>query len=100
MLTVSNSVELNNVIQKNNVIILLFSAPWCQPCEHGKPLFIEKSEEYTNITFVIVNIEHLESDQLEQYNIQTIPTLKKYKNGILIKTLHGINPMNLETICN
>lgn len=94
----SKIIELTNqnfeeeVLQSNNPVLVDFWAPWCQPCLMMAPILGELAEELDGkIKIGKVNTEITENQQLAiQYQIQSIPNMKLFKNGKAIKEFIGL----------
>ena len=63
-----------------NKILVDFNAKWCGPCRMMKPI-LEEIEKEKNITIAEVDIDENE-DLALQYNINSIPCLILFENGI------------------
>ena len=78
----------HDTIEKNDIVIVDFWAPWCGPCRSFAPIFEQTSTEHPAITFVKVNTE----DQQElagQFDIRSIPTLMLFREQILLYAQPG-----------
>jgi thioredoxin 1 len=66
--------------------ILYFSAPWCGPCKHFKPIMENVSN---TIPVRFINVD--ETPQLAtQYGIRSVPTLIFLKNNEIIDKSIGV----------
>lgn len=82
--------DINNIIQNNNKVLLLFSGSFCNPCKKILPFFIELSNIYNNIKFVKIDVN--EYDELaDNYNVKFIPHFIYFENGMKIKEYTGIS---------
>lgn len=82
MIEIKSQEEFDNLIKTNNNVIVDFWAPWCGPCKMVIPLVERLSEESPNVTFAKVNIDEV-VDVPTKYNVRSIPTLIKFKDGNL-----------------
>lgn len=64
-----------------------FSATWCGPCKMQSPILEELSDE-----FQIYNVDVDESNEIaSQYNINAVPSLLIFKDGVLKGNLIGFH---------
>jgi len=70
-------------------VVVDFWAPWCGPCRMMAPAFEEASQAMAlKAQFIKVNTE--EQPQLGgQYQIQSIPTMVLFKNGVEVDRVSG-----------
>ncbi|WP_299032294.1 thioredoxin [uncultured Anaerococcus sp.] len=67
-----------------------FSATWCGPCKMQAPILEELSEE---VDYEIYNVDVDESNEIAgQYNINAVPSLLIFKDGVLKGNLVGFHP--------
>ena len=76
------------VLKSDKPVVVDFFATWCGPCRMLRPLLEELSEERTDCNFGSVKID--DEDELGDYNIMSIPTIKIFKNGEAVKTAMGV----------
>ena len=57
---VLNENDLIDILNKNQnkLIIMLFSAKWCQPCKMIKPVFIKLSKKHVKSLFLYIDINN------------------------------------------
>lgn len=80
--------SLSELLSEGPVLVDFF-ADWCQPCRALKPVLEQLSTEYTDIQFVMINIEN--SPQLaETYKINSLPTVILF-NGDRQERLVGLH---------
>ena len=78
--------EIENVIKKNNVVILKFTSDWCSTCNKYNSYLND-----LNIKVFSINIDYNE-DLVEDYEITNIPTLMIYKENNLMEKIIGFIP--------
>lgn len=89
MIEIKSQEEFDNLIKANNNVIVDFWAPWCGPCKMIVPMIERLSEELSNVVFVKVNIDEV-VDVPTKYNVRSIPTLIKFKDGNLDSLRVGV----------
>ena len=83
MLIELNEDSLQDLVSKNEKVIVQFSASWCGNCRIIKPKFKKMASENENMTFVLVDAENSpESRKLA--NVSNLPTFATFVNGVLV----------------
>ena len=92
------TVNFENVIKTQKLVIVDFYADWCGPCKMLSPVIANMANEFPNINFCKVNVDR-ESVLARKMNIQSIPTVMFYKQGQLVNQFTGYkNPQEIKTI--
>ena len=89
------------VLKNNGLVLVDFFATWCGPCKMISPILSEIAEEYKGKVKVgKVNVDE-QNELAMEYRIESIPTLKLFKDGQVIKTLIGLRSKSeIEEILN
>ncbi len=89
------------VLKNNGLVLVDFFAIWCGPCKMISPILSEIAEEYKGKVKVgKVNVDE-QNELAMEYRIESIPTLKLFKDGQVIKTLIGLRSKSeIEEILN
>ena len=82
MKEIQSQQELDQVLKDNENVIVDFWAQWCGPCKMLAPALERVQEEVNNTLIVKVNIDDV-ADIPEKYGVRSIPTLLKFKNGLI-----------------
>jgi len=82
------------ILQSDIPVLVDFWAPWCQPCLMMTPALEELSEEFSGrLKICKLNIETGENQSLAiQYQVRSIPNMKLFKGGKVIKEFIGLRP--------
>jgi len=86
-----NKENFEEVVSKNNFVIVDYWAPWCGPCRSFAPVYEKVSEDHEDIVFAKVNTED-EQEIGAQFQIRSIPTLMIFREGIIIYSEAGALP--------
>ncbi len=79
------------VLDQKGVVLVDFFATWCGPCKMIAPILEELETEMENIKFVKIDVD--ESPEVaNKYQIQSIPTLKVFKDGKDVDMVVGFLP--------
>jgi len=77
-------------IENNDIVIVDAWADWCGPCKAFAPTFEKASEQHGDITFAKLDTE-ANQGLSAALQIQSIPTLFAFREGILLGQTSGAN---------
>jgi thioredoxin 1 len=86
-----NNENISDVLSKNKLTILQFSAEWCGPCKMLSPIMLKLSEANTDNDVLIgkINVD-TNSDLGSKYGVRNIPTLIFLKDGVEVERSAGL----------
>jgi len=82
MIEVKSQEEFDQILKNNENVLVDFWAQWCGPCKMLAPALDRLQEEVHNTLIVKVNIDEVQ-DVPAKYGVRSIPTLLKFKNGLI-----------------
>ncbi len=85
---VNSAAQFDQILRDNQNVIVDFYADWCGPCKRFAPTFSQLASQYSNITFVKVNIDQVPALR-NRYGIRSIPAFFFFKNGSKVKSFVG-----------
>lgn len=88
MVVLKNKFDFEELIKGENVLVD-FYADWCGPCKAIAPLLEELEKEVEGLEIVKVDTDRFMS-LAREYHIITIPNLKLFSRGKLVKEKTGI----------
>jgi thioredoxin 1 len=90
----ANETSFDSLVLKSDVPVLVdFYADWCGPCQRLAPILEELAGEIQEARIVKVNVD--DSPKLAaQYGVESIPSLKFFKRGVVTEQLVGLADKN------
>ena len=90
--------NFEDVVTKNDMVIVDFWAPWCGPCRSFGPVFDAASEKHTDIVFGKVDSD-AEQELAGAFNIRSIPYVMFLREKVVVFAQAGALPAaGLESI--
>ncbi|ARJ07080.1 thioredoxin-1 [Cnuibacter physcomitrellae] len=82
----------SDVLGNEKTVLVDFWAEWCGPCRAVAPILDQISAEHGDkIEIVKLNVDD-NPETAMKYQITSIPALKVYKGGEVVKTIIGAKP--------
>jgi thioredoxin 1 len=85
--------NFEDVITKNDLVIVDFWAPWCGPCKGFAPVFEAASEKHDDVVFAKVNTDE-EQVLAGHFAIRSIPTIMVFREQVILFSQSGALPSN------
>jgi thioredoxin 1 len=96
MIQIENKEHLEQILSENSAVVMDFYADWCGPCKQLLPILEQVSQDQKDVVFCKINVDENE-DLARSYGVRSIPSLKYVKNGDVVKTTLGVQPIKLIT---
>ena len=96
MIQIENKEHLEQILSENSAVVMDFYADWCGPCKQLSPILEQVSQDRKDVVFCKINVDENE-DLARSYGVRSIPSLKYVKNGDVVKTTLGVQPIKLIT---
>ncbi|KAI9894992.1 MAG: hypothetical protein M1814_000214 [Vezdaea aestivalis] len=93
---IENQAEFTTKVKSNpGVSVVDFHAVWCGPCKAIAPAVEALDGEYTDVTFVKVDVDE-QPEIAQEYSVRAMPTFLIFKNGEKVDEVVGANKLALD----
>ncbi|MBE8715246.1 thioredoxin [Sphingobacterium hungaricum] len=82
--------SFQDIITKNNLVLVDFSATWCGPCQALAPILTEVKHHFDEKLSVIKIDVDKNQTLSSQYRVQGVPTLILFKDGQQVWRQSGV----------
>ena len=84
--------NFNDIISKNDVVLVDFWAEWCGPCRMIAPMIEELANEFDKKAVIgKLNVDNNQESSIK-FSVRSIPTLLVFKNGEMVDRHVGAVP--------
>ena len=84
--------EFNELIQKEELVLVDFFATWCGPCKMLAPEIEKLADEFEGKAKILKVDVDQEMALAQQFNIMSVPTMIVFKDGQAVQQLVGVQP--------
>ena len=90
--------NFNEIVTKNDVVLVDFWAEWCGPCRMIAPMIEELANEYDGKAVIgKLDVDNNQESSIK-FGVRSIPTLLVFKDGEMVDRHVGAVPK--ETVSN
>lgn len=83
----------NEIIDSGKTVLVDFFATWCGPCQMLAPVLEKVSESRAEFDIAKIDIDQ-NQELASKYEIDVVPTMVIFKNGIIVEKLVGYKNEN------
>jgi len=92
--------NFDDVISRNDMVVIDFWASWCGPCKSFAPVFEAASEKFGGVVFGKVDSD-AQQDLAAAFNIRSIPFVIVLREKVVLFAQAGVLPAEgLESVIN
>ncbi len=88
-LIILNEKNFDEVIKRNEIVLIDFWAPWCTPCLAQSKIIEQLTYHYPSIIFASVNVDE-EKNLAEEFVVQSIPAIMILRNQVVVFAESGL----------
>ena len=82
------------VLNAKGVVVVDFFATWCAPCKMLAPVLEEFASEMGEVKVLKIDVDE-SPETATKYGVQSIPTIKIFKDGAEVETKVGFMPKDI-----
>jgi thioredoxin 1 len=91
-INVTDATFADQVLNSDKTVLVDFWAEWCGPCRAVGPILDQIGAEYADkLTIMKLNVDD-NPQTAAKYQITSIPAMKVYRGGEVVKTVIGAKP--------
>jgi thioredoxin 1 len=70
-------------LEGEQIVVVYFSADWCQPCHAFAPVFNKVAEQHSDMRFGSIDVEK-QKELADDFNIRSVPTLIIFREHVAL----------------
>lgn len=74
---------IDDTIEKNDVVLINFSAPWSEPCKASDAIFEAASQRFPEAIFAVCNTEE-QREVTAMFKVESLPTLVVFRQRAVV----------------
>ena len=83
--------NINDVLGKNDLVVIDFWAAWCGPCRMLGPIIDELSADNADVVIGKLDVT-TNQETAQDYGVTSIPSIIFIKNGKEVERVRGVMP--------
>ncbi len=89
MVTSLTTAQFDQFLETDQIVVIVFSAEWCQPCEPFKQIVNAVSKESKHVLFGLVDVEK-EKELSRDFGILSVPTVMIFREHVALCRASGV----------
>jgi len=95
MIEIDTLEKLDQILEKNETVLVLFYASWCPYCRNIVSSFDKKVSKSSFEIVIHVILDDFDSPLWDEYDVEAVPTIIFFEKGKIIKRLDGKSGLGL-----
>ena len=91
---INDSTFNEEALNAKGVVVVDFFATWCAPCKMLAPVLEEVASEMGEVKVLKIDVDE-SPETATKYGVQSIPTIKIFKDGAEVETKVGFMPKDI-----
>ncbi|CAN4105327.1 unnamed protein product [Withania somnifera] len=87
--------KMSEANSSGKIVVVNFSASWCNPCKAAAPGYHELADKYTSMIFLTVDVDDL-AELSTSWDVKATPTFIFFRDGHLVDKVVGGNTQELQ----
>jgi hypothetical protein len=95
MIEIESKEQLDNLLLKNEKLLVFFCASWCPFCTRVVSFFDKKTESFGKTQTIHVLLDDYDNQLWDDYEIEAVPTVIYFEQNKISKRLDGKSGLGL-----
>jgi len=83
--------NFDKTVEEHELVVIDFSADWCEPCKAFEKIYEEVSKKYPDITFASIDADK-EKELVKDFNVRSVPFVMIIRQSIVVFSEPGVMP--------
>ena len=84
-----NKENFRDIYEKNDIVIIIFRADWCGPCQNFKPIYETASAQNADVIFGTVDVD-AQPEISEYFSVRSVPFVVIVRQGVELYAEPGV----------
>ena len=89
MIVSLTTAQFDQFLETDRVVVVVFSADWCQPCQGFKQVLRDVASQYPLLSFGLVDVDQ-EHELSSDFGIRSVPTLMIFREHVALCRESGV----------
>lgn len=88
LMPLTSQQQFNQHVASREVVVLLFTATWCDPCQAFYPVFAQVASQNPAVSFAMADID-VATDLAANFQVAQVPALMVIRERVIIDMVTG-----------